>query len=107
MGNADWNPAQARVFDVYMSNGGGQGGQGLMDIFSCSGSTSPSGSGFSGGPPGGGPASTNAAAGASGPGVYTSTASPGTGSTELYNSGTGRAAPSLTPEFFEIGRAHV
>lgn len=38
MGNADWNPTQTRVFDVYMASGGDQGGgQGLMDIFSCNG----------------------------------------------------------------------
>lgn len=33
-GGGNWNPANARVFDVYMDNGGSQTSQ-LLDIFSC------------------------------------------------------------------------
>lgn len=155
MGNADWNPAQTRVFDVYMAGGGGQGGQNLVDIFSCNGGNSGSNnsegnnddddgdssrttnkdvspssvseSGDSGTEVrdsanidphtsavtdiGNSATATTAGSAGSDNGVYatgtaginaaTSPSFGGNGMTELYNSGTGRAPPSLTPDFFE------
>lgn len=150
MGNADWNPAQTRVFDVYMAGGGDRGGgQGLMDIFSCNGGNNVNGEGddnnessnsssssststnnedthsntradttdvtnnncaigvnlaencitSGSGINAAGPASTADSSGHN----FNSESSPSliSGTTELCNTGTGRTAPSLTPEFFE------
>lgn len=71
--NSGWNPANTRVFDVYMDNGSSQTSQ-LLDIFSCEGKD--------GKPQEGKP-------------------KPSTTDSELFNSGIGKRPQTLTDEFFE------
>lgn len=71
--NGGWNPANTRVFDVYMNNSSSQTSQ-LLDIFSCEGKDSK---------------------------IQEAKPKCSTSDSELFNSGIGKRPKTLTDEFFE------